>query len=167
MIEIKRANKEDIKLMSQIHARSWKQAYKGLLPQSYLDQLKEDRWVEIMTKSFENKNFAAWIALFDGEAAACICAAKSMYRRYTNDWELISLYALDKFWGKGIGKKLLDTALEHGKTKGFKRAGLWVLDKNERAIKFYENYGMKKINDKIFSEIGGMKTTEIRFVIDL
>ena len=39
----------------------------------------------------------------------------------------------------------MNKALEHFKKLGLKKAGLWVGEKNDRAIKFYEKYGFKPV----------------------
>lgn len=51
-MEIRKATIDDVKDISRIHALSWKSAYKGIVPQTYLDELKEDFWVPV---------FEAWI----------------------------------------------------------------------------------------------------------
>jgi len=41
-MEIRTATLDDVPDISRIHALSWKAAYKGIVPQAYLDGLKED-----------------------------------------------------------------------------------------------------------------------------
>ena len=53
-MEIRKATIDDVKAISRIHALSWKSAYKGIVPQAYLDELKEDFWVQA---------FEAWIMI--------------------------------------------------------------------------------------------------------
>lgn len=52
----------------------------------------------------------------------------------------ISEFFVDTFFqGNGIGTKILRTIVE----KNSKDLFLYVLDKNERSVKFYENFGFK------------------------
>ena len=37
-MEIREATPKDVKDISRIHALSWKSAYKGIVPQAYLDK---------------------------------------------------------------------------------------------------------------------------------
>ncbi len=53
-----------------------------------------------------------------------------------------------KFWNRGLGKYLLNMALEHIKEKGREVARLWVGKKNKRAIEFYEKQGFKKLYER-------------------
>lgn len=43
----------------------------------------------------------------------------------------------------GVGKTLIDTVKDYGKSKGCKWMQLTVLDNNSRAIAFYERYGFR------------------------
>jgi len=46
--------------------------------------------------------------------------------------------------GKGIGKALIKRALSHFKNKGLARVGLWVGEKNQRAIRLYQFFGFEE-----------------------
>ena len=64
-----------------------------------------------------------------------------------NEKELTKLYVDSFFQSKGTGKALLDFA---AKERGVNF--LWALEKNERAMKFYERNGFIKTDEKIFEE---------------
>ncbi len=70
-----------------------------------------------------------WISSFTGE----------------NIGEIHELAVRKDYWGKGIGKKLMEKALKHLKSLGLNKAGLWVGEKNKKAIQFYEKYGFKPV----------------------
>ncbi len=46
--------------------------------------------------------------------------------------------------GKGLGSALLKKALEYLRKEGCSEVGLWVGEKNERALRFYEKFGFRK-----------------------
>lgn len=48
------------------------------------------------------------------------------------------------FQGRGIGKRLFLAGLEVLRTKGHKRFGLWVGEKNTKAQAFYERLGFRR-----------------------
>ncbi len=58
--------------------------------------------------------------------------------------ELERIYVLSKYKGQGIGKRLIQKAIDVAKEHGM--LGLWlgVWEKNEAAIHFYEKMGFKK-----------------------
>jgi GNAT superfamily N-acetyltransferase len=51
------------------------------------------------------------------------------------------LYLDPDVWRRGIGTRLHEAALDRLRSCGFTRAGLWVLDTNERALRFYSDQG--------------------------
>ena len=57
----------------------------------------------------------------------------------------ISDLAVDAtFEGQGIGRKLLETAEEWARTKGYRLLALYVFSGNRRARQLYEKYGFKE-----------------------
>ncbi|WP_457626796.1 GNAT family N-acetyltransferase [Persephonella sp.] len=85
------------------------------------------------------------VAYINGEPAGFIVADanwKDLHGK--NVGEIHELSIKKKFWGMGLGKKLLERALKHFREKGLKTAALWVGEKNRRAIDFYKKNGFKQ-----------------------
>jgi GNAT superfamily N-acetyltransferase len=55
--------------------------------------------------------------------------------------DLYALYLDPDHWGRGIGTALHATALDRLVTHDFTHAGLWILDGNRRALRFYHRHG--------------------------
>jgi len=68
----------------------------------------------------------------------------------TNPMELQRIYSIREYIGKGIGPELMKEAIREAKKRGFNCLWLGVWEKNERAIKFYEKWGFKKVGNYIF-----------------
>ena len=49
-MKLREGRLSDLKRISQIYARSWKAAYKGMISAAYLERLQEDYWVEPFKK---------------------------------------------------------------------------------------------------------------------
>ncbi len=64
--------------------------------------------------------------------------------------EISRLYLLDEYLGRGIGKKLLDYAIDLGRSNEKKYLWLGVWERNERAIRFYQKNGLVKFGDHPF-----------------
>ena len=62
------------------------------------------------------------------------------------DW-LERLYTHPSAWGRGVGSRLHDEALEVARGLGSSRCSLWVLEANERARSFYERRGWRRNGD--------------------
>jgi ribosomal-protein-alanine N-acetyltransferase len=58
--------------------------------------------------------------------------------------EILSISVMPEFRRKGIGRRLMERAIEYLRGKGVDRIGLEVREGNEEAIKFYEKLGFKR-----------------------
>lgn len=65
-------------------------------------------------------------------------------------FEIERIYVLNKFQGKGVGKMLMDYAIELGRKQGKKYLWLGVYEKNHRALKFYRKFGMTEFDEHLF-----------------
>ncbi|MFZ5974169.1 MAG: GNAT family N-acetyltransferase [Bacillota bacterium] len=164
---IKRAAAEDAAAISKIHALSWKSAYKGIVPQKYLDGIKTDLWVGTFQKWFAENVFQADILYLDGTAIGCVTYGKSRDERFADWGEIVSIYMHPDHYGKGYGKKLFAHALDQLKSKGYKSCYLWVLAGNAPARRFYERNGFTWAGEEGEIEIGGEKLTDLRYVCSL
>lgn len=57
--------------------------------------------------------------------------------------QLLRLYVDPGHWGRGIGRRLHDTALSHLRDAGYRVAVAWVLERNVRARAMYERWGWR------------------------
>jgi GNAT superfamily N-acetyltransferase len=57
--------------------------------------------------------------------------------------QLLRLYVDPGYWGRGIGRRLHDTALGHLQQAGYRVVVLWVLEGNVRARTMYERWGWR------------------------
>lgn len=127
---------EEIKGKAFVHWRSWQEAYPGIVSQDYLDRLTLDKcermafsWPDDTLVAKENDRVIGFVCYGDrGEEAPDV-------------GEIFALYVLADYYGKGVGRKLMDSGLEQ--LKRFSQVRLWVLKENRRAIRFYEKCGFQ------------------------
>lgn len=67
------------------------------------------------------------------------------------DYELRRIYLLHRFQGLGIGRALMEAAVEHARQLGRTRLLLGVYGKNYEAIRFYEKAGFTQIGERYFT----------------
>ena len=67
------------------------------------------------------------------------------------DYELRRIYLLHRFQGLGIGRALMDAAVDHARALGRTRLLLGVYGKNLDAIRFYEKTGFTQIGERFFT----------------
>jgi GNAT superfamily N-acetyltransferase len=145
--------------VARVHVRSWKVAYRTLMPQEYLDQLRpEDRAAHY---DFATVDPAKPHTIVAAEGDSILGFATTMPSRsedLSGYGELVALYVDPEHWGRGIGLALVQAARAHLVEAGFREAMLWVLVGNVRAERFYEN-------DKWIAD--GTRQTEVVWGISL
>lgn len=162
-MEIRKATASDIPDISRIHALTWKAAYQGLVPQQFLDELKEDNWVEVFTNSMRKHPFTVQMVFDRDTPVGCISYGQSRDSGLPDWGEIVSFYLLPQYWGKGYGKLLMDTAMaDLGRT--FRSVYIWVLKENRRARRFYEKNHFHWNNEEAEFELLGEKLTDVRYV---
>jgi len=93
-----------------------------------------------------------WIAEFDNIVAGHLIYFRNFSTFLADPGLYIEeLYVKSEFRGKGIGKRLLQKAIEIAKVKNYGRVEWAVLDWNEHAIEFYKSMLAIPMDDwKIF-----------------
>ena len=77
--------------------------------------------------------------------------------------EIISIYLLPQYIGKGYGTNLLHAVTVELKELGYNEIFLWVLGENYPAIKFYEKNGFIKTDKFLDDNIGVKPLREIQY----
>lgn len=160
-MEIRPLRETDSRLeISRIYEESWKSAYRGVVPQAYLDGIPAGRWAEVLDR-------AGWdtLVLTEGErliGTSSVCASR--WPDWPDFGEVVSLYLLPESMGKGYGKALLAAAVKRLAEQGFQDALLWVLEENRRARRFYERAGFALAGDVMDDEIGGKPLREVLYL---
>ncbi len=126
---------EELLGKAYVHWRSWHEAYEGLVPASYLDRLTLEKCEQTARRWPDNLLTAK-----DGERVVGFAGyGTSRDEDLPETGEVFAIYVLGEYWGKGVGKMLMDAALK--KLEQYGAVAVWVLKGNARAIRFYEKCG--------------------------
>lgn len=166
-ISIKTGLKEDSEIISKIYASSWKCAYKGIVPDEYLKNLKDDFWVEKFKKWISKDILNVKIIYEDDKAVGAIAYGKSRDDKFFDYAEIQSFYLIPEYYRKGLGTKLIEFVLGKMRDKGYKHCYLWVLEPNNNARRFYEKIGFTSNNDRYHFKILDKDLFDIRYILDL
>ncbi|WP_373297042.1 GNAT family N-acetyltransferase [Streptomyces brasiliensis] len=156
----------DIERVSEIRVRGWQFAYRGLMPQPYLDALDVAKDAERRRARFSptaRDGVVNLVAERDGEIVGW--AAHGPYRDddvRTGDAELYALYVDTAQLGSGVGRALLEKSVRQ--CFPHPRMFLWVLKENTRARRFYERAGFRADGMEEPFEAGGVDVPELRYV---
>ena len=125
---------EEIEGKSRVHWQTWREAYDEILPAEFQEQMTLDKCRFYSQKYPEN----TLIALDDAKVVGFVSYG-DFRDPATIAGEIIALYVLKDYCGKGVGRKLMLTAF--AALDGYQEIVLWVLENNKRAIAFYEKMG--------------------------
>lgn len=161
-MEIRKVTQSDnFNDIALIYALSWKAAYRNIVPQQYLDELSEIRWSTLL----QDSRWDSYAIVENGKyiGTSSICPARD--EKMAGWGEIISIYLLPEYFGKGFGKPLLYNSVSALRSMGYNNIYLWVLEENIRGIKFYEKNGFALSSDRAQISIGGKDLTEVRYVL--
>ncbi|WP_130863231.1 GNAT family N-acetyltransferase [Bacilliculturomica massiliensis] len=146
--------------ISKVYEESWKYAYKGMIPQDYLDSIQEGRWIT----NLENSDWSTLVCIEDEKIVGTSSFSRSRFQQFPGWGEIISIYLLTDYMGKGLGKALLDSVIVEMRKMGHENLFLWVLEENLKARHFYEKAGFLMTDDYLDDNIGGKELREICYI---
>jgi GNAT superfamily N-acetyltransferase len=165
-MRVRPADAADAAGIAAVHVVSWQGAYRGLLPDGYLDGLDVAGWTAGWERLLGNgeKGQVALVAEADNRVIGFAHVVPSRDADATpGTGEVSSIYALPDRWGTGVGRALLaaaETALRDG---GCRAATLWVLRDNDRARRFYDRAGWAPDGTEKTDEVAGVPVVELRY----
>ena len=129
----------DADALTDLHLDVWEEAYADLMPASVFTDRRARRAERVATwsgiiASGSSDNLLAW----SSDDRLLGFSSTGTGRDPDDDLpplELMALYVRASSYGIGLGHALLEAAI------GSSPAYLWVLDRNARAIGFYERHG--------------------------
>ena len=148
---------DDPYAVSRVYEESWRCAYRGLVPQEYLDAIPKGHWVPLL----EQPGLDFLVAVEKGEIVGVSSICASRFPQYAGCGEVQSLYLLPDAMGKGCGRALLAAALRELAGRGCREVILWVLEGNRRARRFYERAGFAPTGEALADTVGGRPVREL------
>lgn len=108
------------------------------LPGEFDFTLEQER--EFLRNHRETPGHIALIAEIEDQVVGTAGARVIGLRRYRHQCEL-GIVVAKAHWGRGVGRKLMETLIHWGKSEGFRKMGLRVFAHNDRAIALYRTLG--------------------------
>jgi ribosomal protein S18 acetylase RimI-like enzyme len=163
MVTVRPATAADAPAMGRLVVRAWQAAYRGLMPDAYLDGLRaEDRaayWDGALRR--EDLRGVVLVAERDGEVVGFAAAGPSPDPEGAG--ELFAINVDPAHWGTGAGRALLEAAQDELARLGFAETVLWVLPANARARRFYERAGWVSDGTEQTVDAFGVTVPEVRY----
>lgn len=159
-MEIRYLNERDDRTaVSGVYEASWKYAYRDILPREYLERIPAGRWVS----GLDLGGRTHLVLLEDGRYIGAACCCDSRFPEFAGWGEVVSLYLLPEYMGRGYGRPLLEAAVSALASQGYRDVFLWVLEENRRARTFYERAGFRHRGICREDVIGGRAVRELAY----
>ena len=143
-LQVRRATILDAPGIARVRVRTWQKAYRGLIPDTYLDAMSVEANTARAQGWFgEDEQALHWVCT-DGDEVVGWTSVFPKSRdsdRGEGTADLAACYALEHVWGRGVGHRMWAIALDTLARKETRSVSLWVLEGNQRAIHFYERQG--------------------------
>jgi len=164
VVTMRDARPDDAADVADIHVRSWQAAYRGLLPDDYLDGLDpQDRMARYTFGATDPDAPSTIVAVVDGVMSGFATTGTARDADTAGLGELLALYVAPEAWGTGVGRHLMAEAHVRLGQCGFAEAVLWVLVGNRRAERFYRIDGWRPDGRQRNDEIWGVSVDETRY----
>ena len=153
-------NEEEIKGKAIVHCQAWQEAYAGLIDPAFL----AGRSVETSEKYARQalaQGYPTFVAKDGDRVIGFVDYGPCRNDDLPGAGEVYALYILKAYYDQSIGYALMQRAL--AELKDYEQVVVWVLEGNERAIRFYEKCGFRR-DGKEQELMLGTKVKEVRMV---
>lgn len=153
-MKVRYGTTDDVKMLSELGAKTFYDTYApDNTPENINAYMKRSFSTEDQFNELSNPNIIFLIAELGNRHvgyAKLKLDSKNESITGTNTMEIERIYSLQEYIGKGIGKALMQAAIDEAKQKDCNSIWLGVWEKNPRAINFYKKWGFKEVGTHTF-----------------
>lgn len=158
---------DDADSFGPVHVRAWQAAYRGVMPDDFLDALDGAVWAARWREHFADDDHGGidLVAEIDERVVGAVSVGADR-----DDSGLGELWAINldpDVFGTGVGQELFVAGVDRLRELGFRKAVLWVVQENDRARRFYERNGWRPDGTEKTVAFGGVDVVELRYAATL
>ena len=161
-INIRPATSADAPGVARVQVDTWRTAYRGMVPDSYLDGMSYEDSAERWGRGLSNPERRGFAFVAKDEAGEIVGFAVGGPQRSDvpgYDGQLYAIYVLQDQQGKGIGRALAQAIARELLARGMRSMVVWVLTENHPSRRFYESLGGVWLREGEF-ELDGLMLKE-------
>lgn len=152
---IREMTTEDIEQVRQVYILGWQNAFRGIVPQTYLDTMNLDDWAPPLNGAY---------VLTDGKNILGTSSIAPARDSAFDGWgEIISIFILPHLIGRGYGHQLFTFVRDKLIEQHYANLYLTVFEDNHRARKFYEKHNFSWNGERLPYNVGGKDLIELRY----
>ncbi|MGI8794571.1 MAG: GNAT family N-acetyltransferase [Acidimicrobiales bacterium] len=166
---IRQPTVDDADVMGRVHVRAWQAAYRGVMPEEYLDGLRAEDRAGMWRRQISSAEGAVglWVVEVDDAVVGFVAFGPERAPDLLNTPGRGEVYAINldpDSWGKGTGRRLLQAATRALEERGYPELVLWVVPENVRARALYESEGWTADGATKVDNLLGVTVSEVRYV---
>ena len=164
MMKIRQSNTSDTSAIARVRVESWRAAYRGIVPDDFLDGMDAAQWADGYRRFLENPpdRLVSFVAEVDRTIVGMAAAGPNRDHDTPYSAELFLIYLLPGYWRRGIGLKLVDATARSLIDLGLSSMIVWVLAENWPARRFYEALGGRYFRKRP-TDIAGSPLQEVSY----
>ncbi len=135
------AGPSDAEELARVHVASWRETYRGLLPDAFLARMSEPGFARRFRRGLTEPGDSLTLAAADRYGLVGYLQGGASRRGIAGEAEIATLYVLRQAQGQGLGGRLMSDAARVLAAQGSRSLMISVLRDNIRARGFYEHLG--------------------------
>jgi GNAT superfamily N-acetyltransferase len=163
---VRPARIEDADGIGWVSVTAWRETYAGIMPETFLASLSIEQRQSLFRDRLETlpARQAIFVALDHASRVVGFGAAgPTREAELGTDGEIFAINIVEGAKRKGLGVRLMNALAEALALHGFARPGLWVIEANAGARRFYEALGGLEATRK-HQQFGDRTLVELGYV---
>lgn len=139
--QVRRAEIADASAIASVYVDTWRTAYRGLLPDDFLDALSHEGYEERWRRSLAAETTRTYVAVAGHDVVGFASGGRERAGEDGFGGELYAIYVTHDEQRRGHGRKLVEATARGLRELGLNDMIVWVLRDNHPARLFYERLG--------------------------
>ena len=142
---VRTAKLEDAEGIGDVQFRTWHTAYRGIMPDTLLDEIRVEDYIQRKKDQLINPTGVWFVAESAGEIVGFSCGGDTREDEISDfDGELYAMYVQQESQGLGVGRALFKAVAEVLAAEGRNSIAVWTLEDNP-SKRFYEKLGGRQV----------------------
>lgn len=166
-MSIRLAIPEDASAIAEVHIAAWRAAYKGHMPDDFLNSLTLEQKASVWRRALQEPSPGTTLVWEQQQRIIGFCVygpLRDADVRLTHTGELVAINFHPHYWRRGFGTVMCQCVIDEGEKRNWESLTLWVLKENHPARRFYERLGfLTDGKEKCDTKLIGVPLHEVRY----
>lgn len=160
-INVREAVQSDMENLAIIQTQSWRAAFKNILCPATIDKYTNvEECSQMLNKVYEANKGTFYIGYIGDKPCGEVFWRKD--EESLDTAEIVAVHSISESWGSGLGRAMMERALQDIRKSKLSKVFLWVFKENHRACRYYEKCGFQNTDEEKVSTFGN--AIEVKYV---